>query len=141
MPRDDRKISGEDSISEYARSRVPEVILDVTFKDGLFFITLKNIGQGPAYKVRTEFDREIYGCEGTIKINSLALFKQIEFLPPSKEITIFLDMAYSYFKGKQPNLISATITYLDTQKHKHASQVKHNLEIYKRFPYMSNKSE
>jgi len=140
MPQNDKKASTGrgDIISEKAQERVPEVILDLTFRNGLFFIALKNIGDGPAYKVQTKFDREIYGSEGTVKINSLNLFKQIGFLAPGKEITIFLDAAYSYFNGKQPNIISATIMYYDVKKNKRTNLIIHNLEIYKKFPYVSS---
>ena len=66
-PRKIRKRSSESSPLK------PEVILDLVFDRGLFFIAIENIGDGPALEVTTTFDRKITGQGGTQEITSLPL--------------------------------------------------------------------
>ena len=117
--------------------RKPEVIVDFIFDDGLFYITVKNIGAMPAYKVTTQFDKEFRGVAGEKMISDLALFKCIEFLPPQKEIRTFLDSSAAYFDRNEPANISTLITYRDSRKRRYASKIDHNLEIYKEIGYIS----
>jgi hypothetical protein len=42
-------------------------------------------------------------------ISKMALFQNIEFMPPQKRITTFLDTAASYFKQQLPTDFVATV--------------------------------
>ena len=117
----------------------PEVIVDFIFIDGLLFIAIKNIGSQPAFKVSTQFDKEIVGVAGEKKISDLSLFKCIEFLPPQKEIRTFLDSSASYFSRNEPVKISTQISYEDTRKKRHLNTIYHNLEIYKEIGFIRMK--
>ncbi len=118
----------------------PEVILDFVFEDGLFYISIKNIGARPAYKVSTQFDKTIVGVEGNKTISELPLFKCIEFLPPDKEIKTFLDTSSSYFSRNEPTVISTQIRYQDSRGKKYLNTIKHNLEIYREIGYIHSVS-
>ena len=111
--------------------RKPEVIVDFIFDDGLLYIAVKNIGERPAFKVWTQFDKEIVGVAGEKTISDLALFKCIEFMPPQKEIRTFLDSSASYFDRHEPLRISTRISYEDSRKRRYVNKIDHNLEIYK----------
>lgn len=114
----------------------PDVIVDFVFDDGLFFISIRNIGDRPAFKVRTEFDKRIFGVEGDKEISALPLFKNIEFLAPQREIVTFLDTSASYFGRGEPTKISARISYRDSSGKEYATTINHDLEIYREMGYV-----
>jgi hypothetical protein len=118
----------------------PDVIIDFIYIKGHFYISIKNIGQKPAYRVSVKFDNKIIGVEGTKEISSMPLFQNIEFLPPSREIRTFLDTSASYFNGKNPTKINANITFFDSYGIKHENLIKHNLEIYKDIGFIDTSS-
>jgi hypothetical protein len=119
-----------------AESSGPDVILDFIFDDGLFFISINNIGNKPAYKVSVSFDCKIYGLGGAKEISALPLFRNIEFLAPQKQIVTFLDNSDSYFKGKQPTKISARICFLDSAERNHKVTINHDLDIYREIGFI-----
>jgi hypothetical protein len=124
---------------EEDQSGRPEVIIDFIFEDGLFFIAVQNISDVPAYKVSTRFRPSFKGVEGTKQISELALFRNIEFLAPRKEIRAFLDTSASYFRRQEPLLIAAQISYEDGNGIKYATTIRHDLSIYLEIGYV-NKS-
>ena len=117
-------------------SRKPEVIIDIIFDNGLFFISIKNIGQKSACHVSVDFDREIIGLEGTREISDLPLFENIEYMPPQKEIITFLDTSASYFTGEQPSRFAATVTCRDERGRHYKKTIRHNLDIYREIGYL-----
>lgn len=116
----------------------PEVILDFIFDAGLFFISIRNIGHSPAFKVSVRFDKKILAPEGGRHISDLPLFQNIEFLAPQKEIRTFLDTTASYFRRGQPTEISVRISYADSAGRRHARIIDHNLEIYRDLSYIKS---
>jgi len=113
----------------------PEVIVEFLFDDGSLFVSIRNIGEKPALGIAVHFDKKFYGAAGTKEISALALFKNIEFLGPQREIVAFIDQSCSYFGGRQPTTIQAKISYHDTQRNKYEESINHNLEIYRELPY------
>ena len=111
--------------------RQPEVILDFIFEDGVFFIALQNIGDGPAHDVRVRFDKKISGVEGRKEFSTLRLFRNTPFLAPRKEIKIFLDTGTSYFQRRQPTRLSVKITWRDADGKAMEAVARHDLAIYK----------
>jgi hypothetical protein len=114
------------------------VIVDFIFEDGLFFISIRNIGDDPAFKVTIEFDKKITGVCGRKEISYLPLFKNIEFLAPHKEIKTFLDTSESYFNSKQPENISVKISYKNKEGKLITGIINHDLGIYKEIGYIKN---
>jgi hypothetical protein len=123
-------------IRGFIGSNYPDVIIDFIFNEGLFFISIKNIGKKSAYRISIQFDNKIYGVEGKKEISSLSLFKKIEFLPPKKEIITFLDTSVSYFRCDNPTMISANIRYYDCYDVKYNRVIKHDLEIYREIGFI-----
>lgn len=117
-------------------SRKYAVIVDFVFAKGLFFISIKNIVDRPVFKVSVKFSKKIFGVEGTKEISALPLFKNIEFLPPQKEISTFLDTSASYFRRKGPTRIVSRISYQDADGTGYSDTIKHNLEIYRGIGYI-----
>ncbi len=115
----------------------PDVILDFVFDRGLLFISIKNIGDRPAFAVRVQFSSRLMGIEGTKEISALPLFHNLEFLPPQKEIVTFLDTSASYFGSGQATDISARITARDSNGARRVVTIRHNLEIYREIGYIN----
>jgi hypothetical protein len=115
----------------------PEVIVEFLFDRGLLFISVRNIGARPATKVAVKFDKKIIGLGGTKEISALALFRNIEFLGPQREIFTLLDASGSYFQRKQPTKLSARVHYRDLEKREYETIIKHDLEIYRELPYLT----
>ena len=113
----------------------PEVLVDFIFDDGLLFIAVKNISDRPACRVSTSFDPPLYGVEGK-KIWEMALFRNIEFLAPRKEITTFFDTAASFFRGEGPTMITVSLSYRDTAGRKYSATIRHDLAIYRDIGYV-----
>ena len=116
--------------TEVASGR-PEVIVEFLFDRGLLYISVNNIGNRPAISVSVKFDKKIVGLGGSREISTQAVFRNIEFLGPHREIVSLLDSSSSYFKRKQPTKISALITYQDFEKRRYEISIKHDLEIYR----------
>jgi hypothetical protein len=114
-----------------------DIIVDIVFDRGLFFIVVKNLCEKPAFKVSIRFDKKIFGIEGTKNISSMLLFKNIEFLAPKKEIATFLDTSFSYFKSRQPEKIAFFISYIDASGKKRTGIIHHDLGIYRDFGYVN----
>jgi hypothetical protein len=115
----------------------PDVILEVLFDRGALLLALRNIGDRPAIATSVKFDKKIIGLGGLKDISTLAVFRQVEFLGPGREIVVFIDQSHSYFARKQPTKISARISYADSEKQKYNATINHDLEIYRDLPYLT----
>lgn len=115
----------------------PDVIVEFLFDEGMFFVSVNNIGNRPAIGVCVRFSKRIIGPDGKKDISALPLFNNIAFLGPGREIVAFIDASNSYFKRKQPTQISARVSYCDSEKQKYEVTIKHNLEIYRELPYLA----
>ncbi len=119
----------------------PEVIVDFIFEEGLLFITVQNISDVPAYKVSTRFKPGFTGVEGKKQVSELALFRNIEFLAPRKEIRTFLDASASYFRRQEPLLITAQMSYEDEAGKKYSKTIRHDLSIYLEIGYVTRSKQ
>ena len=81
----------------------PEVIVEFLFERGLLFISVNNIGTRPAIGVSVRFNKKLLGLGGTKEVSALAVFDNIEFLGPRREIVTLLDSSSSYFQRKTAN--------------------------------------
>ncbi len=109
----------------------PEVIVDFNCSAGLLFVLLKNIGTRSAYNVRTVFDQPLRGLGGQKCISELQLFRSVEFIPPGKEFSQFVDPIAAWFQQGHPSRYSITIHYDDGEGDDFEEHITHNLEIYK----------
>ena len=128
--KEDKKLSKASSKKDSIRGSPLEVIVDFIHDDGLFYVAIENLSGRPALKVSVRFDPKIVGVGG-LEISALALFRNIEFLAPRKQIVTFLDTAHSYFGRGEPTKISLEVTYQDPDGDWHCSIIRHDLEIYR----------
>jgi hypothetical protein len=110
--------------------RRPEVIVDFAVDKGMLSVSLKNIGDGSAYRVRTLFDKPFYGLDGAKCISRMRLFREVAFMPPGKEFCQFVDMLGRYAKRKQPIKLKATVSYRDREGKRYQDAMAHDLRIY-----------
>lgn len=108
----------------------PEVIVDFDCDEGLLTVALKNIGQGSAYRVRTQFDKPFYGLQGDKCISAMRVFRNVEFMAPGKEFRQFIDRLDRYAKRKEPMRLLATITYRDRDGRRYEDKIAHDLRVY-----------
>ena len=113
----------------------PEVIVDVVFEDGLLFLSVRNVGDRPALNVRTTFNRKLVGLGGTRDVAAQALFRNIAFLAPGKEIRTLLDSAPSWFARSRSTTLIARVAYTDPEKEAYKGTMTHDLEIYRELAY------
>ena len=109
----------------------PDVIVDFIFEEGLLFVAVANIGSQPAQRVHVAFDPPFKGLGGTASIPELALFRNIEFLAPSRSIRTLLDSSAAYFARREPEQVTATISYCDRSGQEFSSTIQHDLAIYR----------
>ena len=109
----------------------PDVIVDFVFEDGMLFVAVQNIGSQPALRVHVAFDPPFKGIGGTASIPELPLFRNIEFLAPSRSICTLLDSTAAYFARKEPEQITATTSYSDRSGQKFSCTIRHDLAIYR----------
>jgi hypothetical protein len=102
---------------------------------GFFFVVLKNIGGEPAFKVVTKIGGKIIGPDGKKDINGLAIFRNLEFIPPGKEFRILVGSAATYFSTNQPTKFTAVIGYTDGGKNSYSETISHDLSIYEDLPH------
>src|SRR4029453_7441962 len=107
----------------------PDVIVDFVFEDGVLFVAVQNIGSVPAVRVQVAFDPPFKGLGGTVAIPELPLFRNIEFLAPSRSIRTLLDSSAAYFARQEPERITATTTYSDRAGQKFSCIIVHDLAI------------
>ena len=113
----------------------PEVIVEVLFDNGLLFLAVRNIGDRPATRVSVEFDQKLMGLSGAKDVSAQALFRNIEFLGPQREIATLLDRSSSYFARRQPTKLAARVRYHDQEGNQYVETIKHDLEIYREIAY------
>jgi hypothetical protein len=115
----------------------PDVIVDFLFEDGMLFVAVQNIGSQPAQRVHVAFDPLFKGLGGTAATPELPLFRNIEFLAPSRSIRTFLDSSDAYFSRQEPERITATISYCDRSGREFSCTIVHDLAIYRDIAFVS----
>src|SRR5690606_8807346 len=113
--------------------RVPDVIVDFAVDGGLLDVIVRNIGEGPAHRVRVTFEPSFTGPAG-VSIPDLALFSRLEFLAPGNELRAFVDGIVSYFARRQPDVIAVTVTFHDDGGRGYRRRIRHDLGIYRDLP-------
>ncbi len=121
------------------QSEEPEVIVDFDFEDGLLYAAVRNLSDRPAYRVSVRFDKAFTGLGGSRDTAGLALFRNIEFLAPRKEIRTLVDTAASYFSRRQPARLTADVSWRDGAGRRRTHRITHDLRIYRELAYAPRK--
>ncbi|MEX2401118.1 MAG: hypothetical protein WD423_10130 [Rhodothermales bacterium] len=132
-PREVFSGKGERSVDE---DRRPDVVLDFEFRDGLFFISIRNIGSVPALDVGVEFAPSFTGVGGAKNVTELPLFNDLTYLAPGRRIETFLDTSASYFHRDEPTRVKVRVHYRARDGTRYEERVEHNLEIYRELGYV-----
>ena len=114
--------------------RAPEVVVDFEYSGGLLYVSVENIGAGPAHGVSVKFDKRVTGIDGAQEIPALNMFHNLEFLPPKKKIRAFVDSFHSYVKRGQPMVVQTVVTYHGKNGRKLVDKATHDLSIYLDLP-------
>lgn len=128
-----RRRSGDDN-------RRPDVLVDFEFRDGLFFISIRNIGGVPAINVGVDFSPPFTGVGGAKNVTELPLFSDLSFLAPGRRIETFLDTSASYFHREQPTRVKVRVHYSSREGTRFEDRFEHNLEIYRELGYVDRSS-
>lgn len=115
----------------FARDSRFDVIVDFVFEAGVLFVVIENISASPVFDIKTTFDKKISGPEEKSVINELALFTQLAFLAPGRQIRTLLDTSRGFFGKHKFTEINVTITHKDVDGRHHKTSIRHNLAIYK----------
>lgn len=109
---------------------VPDVIVDFLCEDETLFITVENIGEGPAHHVSVSFEPEVSGIHGETVISDLSLFQCLSFLPPGKAIRTPLDPVQEYFDREAPTQIQTVIYFESDTGATLSRSIEHDLRVY-----------
>ena len=107
----------------------PEVILDIDFEQGAFYVSLRNIGMRPAHDVRIVLEPPIRGLDGSQQLQELPVFRSIPFFAPGKQIRFLLDASAAYFSRGEPTRFAARIVYSNGEGKTFEAVIPHDLEI------------
>lgn len=115
------------------------IIVDFEIDPELVFITIKNLSDIPALRLRIRPSNAIIGLGGSKDLSTLAIFKEISYLAPYKEIRVFVDEHESFFRNLKNTRISFTIAFEDETGKPIRHTIHHELAIYKDLIYFIKK--
>ena len=124
-----------------ASSRLPDVVVDFEASGELLHVVIRNIGNGPAHRVRVTFEPAFRGAGGTVELSKIALFHRLEFLAPGRELRAFVDALAAYFARGEPESVTATATFHDDGGRAYRRRVRHDLGIYRDLPQAGRSSD
>jgi hypothetical protein len=113
-----------------------DLVLDVEFDRGLFFLVLENVGDEPAHAVRARFDGPLHGLGGDKRIDRLQLFRRLEFLGPRRRIRVFLDRSALFFAREHRTAFEVRLTWRTDDGERRSRTIRHDLGAYRDFPYL-----
>jgi hypothetical protein len=116
--------------------READVILDVEFERGLFFLVLENLGDEPAHSVRVRFEKPLSGLGGERRIDRLQLFRRLEFLGPGRQVRVFLDRSALFFARDDPTAFGVKVAWRTDCGERRSREIRHDLAAYRDFPYL-----
>src|SRR4051812_35263965 len=122
-----------DAVAAGAR---PEVIVEILFERGLLYIAVRNIGVRPALGTSVRFNEKLVGLGGSKDIASLAMFRNLEFLGPGRELVTLLDSSSSWFARRQPTKLALEISYKDGEGKGFTDSIRHDLEVFRDLAYI-----
>jgi hypothetical protein len=109
----------------------PEVIVEILFERGLLYVAVRNIGDRPALGTSVRFNEKLVGLGGRKDIASLAMFRNLEFLGPGRELVTLLDSGSSWFAREQPTKLVLEVSYADAEGKRFTDTIRHDLEIFR----------
>jgi len=135
------------TVSEMRATRLsqtrPHIIVDIDMRKGrpVFDLRVKNIGNGIGYNFKSEWNPELINSRGK-NFSIMNMVKNINYLPPDKEISTLFDTTISYYNKKPPlpKLYVVKISYEDEHKNSYKDEFKINLSAFENITYTAEKS-
>jgi hypothetical protein len=113
-----------------AGTAAPEVIIDFECENDLLYVNIANVGASSAHGISIEFDKEIRDCRDR-PLSELRACRRIGFMPPGKNMRLFVDRFSAYLARKQPLRVVARVSYLDRAGKRYDESIRHDLSIYR----------
>jgi hypothetical protein len=110
------------------------VVVDVVFEDGVLYLELANLSDRPALNVACSFDPPLVDAQGR-DVSELRVFRHVEFLGPGRRVRTLLDSVPGYFARKGATRVSVTVEYERPGAARQATEVRHDLELYRELAY------
>jgi hypothetical protein len=110
------------------------VVVDVVLEDGVFFLELANLADRPALNVACSFDPPLIDVQGR-DVSELGLFRHMAFLGPRRRVRTLLDSLSGYFGRERAMRVLVTVEYERPGEPRRATEVTHDLEIYRELVY------
>jgi hypothetical protein len=110
------------------------VVVDVVFEDGVLYLELANLADRPALDVRCSFDPPLVDVEGR-DVSELRLFRGTRFLGPRRRIRTLLDSVAGWFGRKGAARVTVAVEYQRPGEPRRATEVTHDLELYRELAY------
>lgn len=135
------------TVSEMKETRIsqtrPHIIVDIIIRKGrpIFDLIIKNIGNGIGYNFSSEWNPELIDSKGQ-NYSDMNMAKNINYLPPDKEITTLFDSTISYYQKKPqlPRSYVVKVSYEDEYSNSYEDEFTIDLSIYENISYLSEKS-
>jgi len=115
------------------------IVVDFEVDAESVFISIRNLSDLPALRLRIKSSVAIQGLDGEKDISQLAIFKEISYFAPHKKIRVYVDEHESFFKHLTNTKVSFTIAYEDESARPVRHTIHHELAIYKDLTYYRGK--
>jgi hypothetical protein len=112
------------------------VVVDVVFEAGLLYLELANLSDRPALKVSCAFDPPLVDLQGR-DVSKLALFRQVEFLGPRRQIRTLLDSAAGYFAREKIGRVTVVVEFERPDEKRRSLTVSHDLAVFRELAYVA----
>ena len=123
---------------EEGRSPRPRVIVEFLFAHGLIHVGVRNIGELPAHDVAVGFDTPLKGLGGHRDVAGQALFRDLAFLGPGRELFTLLDDSSAWFARGEPTRVRAELRYHDGAGRRFVDAARHNLDVFRDLAYVAS---
>ena len=110
------------------------VVVDVVFDAGLLYLELANLSDRPALNVTCVFDPPMTDMQGR-DLSKLALFREVEFLGPRRQIRTLLDSTAGYFGREGASRFTVVTQYERPGEKRASTTVSHDLAVYRELAY------
>lgn len=115
------------------------IVVDFDIDAEMVHIIIRNLSYVPALRVRIRPSHAIIGLGGSKDISTLAIFKEISYLAPQKEIKVFVDEFESFFRNLKNTKISFAVAFEDEVGKPIRHTIHHELAIYQDLTYLIKK--
>ncbi|ABD55108.1 hypothetical protein [Jannaschia sp. CCS1] len=93
------------------RTHDPDVVVDIRWRDAVFYLVLHNIAPHCVHDVRVAFRPKIMGMGGRVDISGLPIWDDLAILPPGREIEVAVDRDGTFFLHNPEGPVGVSVRY------------------------------